>query len=102
MTNKYDTAIAAMSDILENDPKITLARIRMFLIIKKLDKKATTTNISSEMGMSSKKYFRKFVSESEYAGYIEKIHMSDDPSKGDTILYKLTDKSTKILKRLRY
>lgn len=97
--SKVKNIITVLSDVLEKDPKLSVARIRLLLMIKNYDNKGTTSQISSDLGVS-KKYVRKFIAEAERAGYVEKERFSDDPSTGDCIRYKLTSDSENLLKTL--
>lgn len=97
MARKIDNVVSSLSTALETDPKLSVARIRLLMLVKKYGNKGTTSQIAGELGMDGK-YFRKFAAEAERAGYIEKERFSDDPSMGDCIRYKLTPTAQKLLK----
>lgn len=93
---KTKGVIAALSEALEKDPKLSMARIRLLLLIHKYDNKGTTTDFVKELG-GDPKYLRKFIAEAEKAGYVEKDRFSDNPSEGDCIRYRLSKDSRKLL-----
>lgn len=97
MARKLESVIASLSSILETDPKLSMARVRLLLLVKKYDNKGTTSQLAGDLGMDGK-YFRKFTAEAEKAGYIEKERFSNDPGMGDCIRYKLTTSAQKLLK----
>lgn len=96
---KISGVISALSNVLEKDPKLSVARLRLLVLIRKYNDKGTTTDLAKELNMDNK-YFRKFVAEAEKSGYIAKERFSDDPSQGDCIRYHLTNDSRKLLEAM--
>lgn len=98
MSEKIDVVMGAFTKALENDPKLSVARLRLLLAIRKFKDRGTTAQIASELGINDTKYFRKFAAEAEKSGYIQKERFNEDPSAGDCLRFKLTTLSSKLLK----
>lgn len=91
---EVDRLLQTMEDILQNDPKLALARIRFLLAVKSFKDSGTSSQLSDTLGVDNK-YFRKYAAEAEKAGYITRVHL--DLKEGDRTLYKNTQQANALL-----
>jgi len=91
MNAKKDKLIKKLLDLSEKDPKLSIRRIVVFMIIDSAPKKMlTNTQIHDQGKFASKTYTRMFLNDAIKSGYLKK-------GEGEPIYYSLSPKAKKAI-----